>query len=206
MPPKFGGAPQCAVCAKSVYAAEQVLAVNAVFHKACFKCSSCNTWLDSSTCCDKGGILFCKACYAKAYGPKGYGFAGGGAMMHTESRASPEGGASAASPAGVNTGSAPAPPLPKATAEPAAPPPARAAPRFGGAPSCPTCGKSVYAAEQVLAAGAAYHKACFKCSSCSKWLDSSTACDRSNTLYCKSCYAKDHGPKGFGFGNATHTQ
>ena len=32
---------------------------------------------------DHKGELFCKMCYAKNFGPKGCGFAGGGTMFHT---------------------------------------------------------------------------------------------------------------------------
>lgn len=204
MPPTFGGAPKCPLCGKSVYAAEQVLAAGATWHKACFKCKVCSVWLDSSTCCDSNGVLYCKSCYGKEKGPKGYGFAGGGAMMHTEGGAASDKPAAAADEAVVAPAPAPAP----ASAD--APAPTRkpsAAPKIGGAPKCPVCSKSVYAAEQMLAAGGTFHKACFKCTDCNKWLDSSTCCDSGGTLYCKSCYAKNHGPKGFGIGNATvHTQ
>ncbi len=65
---------------------------------------------------------------------------------------------------------------------------------------CPKCNKKVYFAEQVKGAGATYHKLCFKCTTCNKMLDSSLCADKDNTLYCKSCYGKAFGPKGFGFG------
>ena len=44
---------------------------------------TCNKRLDSTSACDADGVNYCKACYGKAHGPKGFGFAAGGAMMHT---------------------------------------------------------------------------------------------------------------------------
>ena len=46
-----------------------------------------------------------------------------------------------------------------------------------------------------------WHKECFKCSRCSRFLDSRIACDGpDNKLYCSACYRKVHGIKGYGFG------
>ena len=42
---------------------------------------------------------------------------------------------------------------------------------LGGGSKCPKCGKSVYMAEEVLAAGQKWHKMCCKCGECSKLLD-----------------------------------
>lgn len=42
---------------------------------------------------------------------------------------------------------------------------------FGGGRKCPKCGKTVYMAEEVLAAGNKYHKMCCKCDECGKLLD-----------------------------------
>ena len=52
-----------------------------VFHKPCFNCFECSRPLDSTLCCDSpDGEIFCKACYGKIFGPKGYGYGGSGAM------------------------------------------------------------------------------------------------------------------------------
>ncbi len=45
--------------------------------------------------------------------------------------------------------------------------------KFGGGAKCPCCDKTVYMAEEVVAAGQKYHKMCFKCTSCNKMLDRS---------------------------------
>ncbi|KAJ8299121.1 hypothetical protein KUTeg_023181 [Tegillarca granosa] len=50
---------------------------------------------------------------------------------------------------------------------------------------CPLCGKSVYAAEEKIAAGRKWHKFCFKCGMCNK---------------CWRCHGRKFGPKGYGFG------
>ena len=51
---------KCGVCLKTVYAAEEKLAGGFKWHKGCFKCSSCNKRLDSTTCNENGGSLYCK--------------------------------------------------------------------------------------------------------------------------------------------------
>ena len=81
--PRFGGAPKCPRCGKSVYAAEEVLGIGKKWHKSCFTCADCNKRLDSTTLSNKGDQIYCKACYGKKFGPKGFGYAGGGAFMHT---------------------------------------------------------------------------------------------------------------------------
>ncbi len=42
---------------------------------------------------------------------------------------------------------------------------------FGGGAKCALCGKTVYMAEEVVAEGQKWHKACFKCTNCNKPLD-----------------------------------
>ena len=66
---------------------------------------------------------------------------------------------------------------------------------------CPKCGCFVYHADQIFSKGRVYHKGCFKCTKCHRVLDSRTACDGpDNDIYCTSCYRKDFGLKGYGFG------
>eukprot|EP00735_Rhodelphis_limneticus_P015089 TRINITY_DN9245_c0_g1::TRINITY_DN9245_c0_g1_i1::g.13290::m.13290 TRINITY_DN9245_c0_g1::TRINITY_DN9245_c0_g1_i1::g.13290 ORF type:complete len:123 (-),score=27.22,sp/Q5RCT4/CSRP1_PONAB/45.79/2e-23,sp/Q5RCT4/CSRP1_PONAB/54.55/7e-19,LIM/PF00412.17/8.2e-13,DUF4428/PF14471.1/0.0043 TRINITY_DN9245_c0_g1_i1:3-371(-) len=80
----LGGGAKCVRCQKTVYAAESVLGPGGEYHNSCLKCIVCNKRLDSTTLTDKDGQAWCKACYGKEFGPKGYGFAGGAAFMATE--------------------------------------------------------------------------------------------------------------------------
>ena len=52
-----------------------LLDFNAANH--CFLSGNCNKLLDSTTCTEHDGDAFCRSCYGKLFGPKGYGFAGG---------------------------------------------------------------------------------------------------------------------------------
>merc|ERR1719461_2382376 len=48
------------------------------FHKKCFTCLECNRPLDSTSCNDSpDGEIFCRLCFGKNFGPKGYGFGQG---------------------------------------------------------------------------------------------------------------------------------
>ncbi|KAI0043685.1 LIM-domain-containing protein [Auriscalpium vulgare] len=70
-----GGTPQCPKCGKSVYFAEQVKAVGKTYHKACLRCTECNTSLDSGRLTEKDGMPLCHRCYSKLHGPAGSGYA-----------------------------------------------------------------------------------------------------------------------------------
>ncbi|CAF0724506.1 unnamed protein product [Brachionus calyciflorus] len=65
---------------------------------------------------------------------------------------------------------------------------------------CPKCSKPVYAAEEVLGAGQKWHKMCFTCGLCKKMLESTTVAEHEGLVYCKQCYGRKFGPKGYGFG------
>ncbi|GAA5930599.1 uncharacterized protein JCM15063_002409 [Sporobolomyces koalae] len=76
-------------------------------------------------------------------------------------------------------------------------------PVFGGAPSCPTCNKSVYFAEQTLGPGGrAFHKICLKCVACGKLLEPRLLVDHDGEAYCKACHGKSFGTRGYGAGGA----
>ena len=48
----------------------------------CFTCGNCSRPLDSVLCCDApDGDIYCKGCYAKTFGAKGYGYGGGAGTL-----------------------------------------------------------------------------------------------------------------------------
>ncbi|KDE02225.1 hypothetical protein MVLG_07205 [Microbotryum lychnidis-dioicae p1A1 Lamole] len=80
MPPTFAAAPKCTYCGKSVYFAEQTIGpAGKIYHKPCLKCSSCGKTLEPGALLDHAGDPYCKACYGKAFGTRGYGV--GGALV-----------------------------------------------------------------------------------------------------------------------------
>ena len=86
-------APKCAKCEKSVYKAEEIRAANKTFHNLCFKCTTCNKLLEAKILSEHHGDLYCKNCYGKNFGPKGYGFGvGAGIMSATEPTPTPPSG------------------------------------------------------------------------------------------------------------------
>ncbi|KAJ8299432.1 hypothetical protein KUTeg_023492 [Tegillarca granosa] len=233
---KWGGADGCPRCGKPVYFAEECRALGAKFHKMCLACVKCNKLLDSTTCNDHDGEIFCKNCYSKSFGPKGYGFAGGasGLSMDTgncnkmlDSTTCTDHGdeiyckacygklygpkgygfAGGASGLSMDTGNPNevtrenVSEYSKAQAAPSLMENGNAS-KFGGAEICGRCGKAVYFAEKVVGGGNTYHKSCFKCTSCGKNLDSTTLTQAEGEIFCKACYGKHFGPKGFGFGQA----
>jgi len=78
---KLGGGDKCARCNKTVYANEKAIAAGKNWHQACLKCPDCNKRLDATLLTERDGQVYCKADYAKRFGPKGFGF---GTSIHTE--------------------------------------------------------------------------------------------------------------------------
>ncbi|CAJ0943697.1 unnamed protein product, partial [Mesorhabditis belari] len=71
----------CQRCEKTVYEAEKILAAGSVWHKTCFVCTECNKRLESRTQCEQGGRLYCNSCYARQFGPRGYGHGVGAGIL-----------------------------------------------------------------------------------------------------------------------------
>jgi cysteine and glycine-rich protein len=199
------------------------MAIGKAWHKMCVKCKQCNKSLDSTNLTDKDNEIYCKGCYAKLFGPSGFGF---GALHHTktgkaavnapppqpsrapaavESKAVPSRAPTYAPPAAAAAASA-APAAGSVSRNPFKARDTGSRPRFGGGEKCGVCSKSVYAAERVAGAGQVFHKTCFKCTTCKRSLDSTNLSDRNGVLYCSPCYGKDFGPKGFGNIATSHTQ
>uniref|UniRef100_K1R5L1 Muscle LIM protein Mlp84B n=1 Tax=Magallana gigas TaxID=29159 RepID=K1R5L1_MAGGI len=177
-------AERCPRCSNMVYFAEEIKALGKKWHKLCFKCGNCNKLLDSTTCTEHDGDAFCKSCYGKLFGPKGYGFAGGSSGLsmdtgnpHQQTRSNVSHYSEAQGAPLINQGK----------------------PKWGGTDGCPRCGKAVYFAEEVRALGKKFHKLCLACANCNKLLDSTTCNDHNNEIFCKACYTKNFGPKGYGF-------
>ncbi|XP_045175885.2 cysteine and glycine-rich protein 1-like isoform X1 [Mercenaria mercenaria] len=184
---RWGGGDACPRCKKQVYFAEEVRAVGKKWHKMCLSCAKCSKMLDSTSCTDHEGEVFCKACHTKMFGPKGYGFAGGASGLSMDTGKYGE--VTRENVSSFSQAQA-APLLENGTN------------KFGGGELCAACGKTVYFAEKIMGGNSTYHKQCFKCAACKKGLDSHTMTQRENDVFCKSCYSKHFGPKGFGFGSA----
>lgn len=145
---------------------------------------ACNKKLDSTIVASHEGEIYCKSCYGKKFGPKGYGFGVGAGTLSMDT--------------GEGLGIKPqvqAPHWPTNN-----PNFSKFAQKAGGPDVCPRCEKSVYAAEKIIGAGGSWHKSCFSCATCGKKLDSTTVSDKDGEIYCKGCYGKNFGPKGYGFG------
>ncbi|KAK2493362.1 hypothetical protein MC885_008627 [Smutsia gigantea] len=216
--PVWGGGNKCGACGRTVYHAEEVQCDGRSFHRSCFLCMVCRKNLDSTTVAIHDEEIYCKSCYGKKYGPKGYGYGQGAGTLSTDR--------------GERLGIQPERP----TANPNT---SKYAQKYGGAEKCSRCGEPVYAAEKVVGAGkAATGEARAQASSrggataaaarvglarvggsaasrtpssvspalaqkllpCGKSLESTTLTEKEGEIYCKGCYAKNFGPKGFGYG------
>lgn len=190
----------CPRCSKQVYAAEQAFGPERqIYHKACLTCTSCNTRLALGGFQDHEGDPYCRNCHRRLFAPRDLRSATLPTSADNSFSSEPDEDVSrdaeADSPAVL-----PVSPL-SATTSPVGSP-MRAGPRrsFGGPRvECPRCEKAVYQAEQVLAVGKKWHRACLQCAHCGKRLDTHNLSDRDGVPYCRSCYAKNYGPAGEGY-------
>ncbi|CAF1050011.1 unnamed protein product [Didymodactylos carnosus] len=220
--------PKCAFCKQNVYAAEEVSAAGKKYHKLCCKCTHCGKLLNSQNLTEHDEMLYCKSCYSKSFGPKGYGHGVGAGILSMD---------------GTKTQSFTSPITSQSNSASSSPPTTRhenddfrvanslnnnepqlfnmnshslnsngnRAPSLQTQPSssfsslhkrtiCHRCAKTVYLAEEVKAAGESFHKLCFTCKMCNKGLNGARYNDREQEIYCQSCYQKNWGPRGVGFG------
>uniref|UniRef100_A0A8C2DF51 Cysteine and glycine-rich protein 1 n=1 Tax=Cyprinus carpio TaxID=7962 RepID=A0A8C2DF51_CYPCA len=162
--PNWGVGAKCAACEKTVYHAEEIQCISQRFHKTCF-ILDCHKGLDSTTVAAQ---IYCKSCYCKKYGPKGYGHGQGAGALSSDPINNEE----------------PQPKVPRLAS--ANSNPNKFAKKFGSTDRCPHCSKVVYAAEKVMGAGKPWHKTCFRCLLCGKSLESTTVTDKDGELYCKA--------------------
>ncbi|KAI8801116.1 hypothetical protein BJ742DRAFT_838810 [Cladochytrium replicatum] len=216
--------PTCPRCSKSVYAAEQVTGPNStMWHKSCLTCKECRRRLDSTNLAEKSGEAYCRACYGKLFGPKGYGFGGGSAFLSSDDlKLANATDSNIVDPSTIVASQNEAPPPELTPKSSGSPPPAqqqrtpttsaRTSPpaaqkwgspnsarvQLGGArDTCPRCQKAVYFAEQALGPnGSKFHKLCFRCSECNKGLDSTNLADRTDSNGVVQVYCRScHGKK-----------
>ena len=181
--PVWGGGNKCGACGRTVYHAEEVQCDGRSFHRCCFLCMVCRKNLDSTTVAIRAEEIYCKSCYGKKCGPEGCGYGQGAGTLDTD-----RGERLGIKPEGVRPH--------RPTTNPNI---SKFAQKYRGAEKCSRCGDSIYAAEKVIGAGRPWHKNCFRCAKCGKSLESTTLTEKEGEIYCKGCYAKNFGPKGFGY-------
>ncbi|PRP87730.1 cysteine-rich protein 1-like [Planoprotostelium fungivorum] len=71
---------KCGKCGKTAYPTEKVNSIGKAWHKACFKCTQCNSSLQLGSEAAHEGKPYCKRCHQSAFGPGGYGFGQGGTL------------------------------------------------------------------------------------------------------------------------------
>jgi cysteine and glycine-rich protein len=182
-----GDSRKCRICAKTVYAAEEVKAEerNEVFlyHKGCFRCQHedegkdegeqvCNRALDLRSYGSSEGHIYCNTHLKLHSASANRQWGSGGGARPTSFVPAEQGGGEAA-------------PQKKET-------PAHIASKFksfGATEKCKKCGKSVYATEKItveeLDTKHIYHKTCLRCADCDTKLSLGTYGSLQGIVYCK---------------------
>ncbi|KAI9292240.1 hypothetical protein K502DRAFT_344070 [Neoconidiobolus thromboides FSU 785] len=241
---KVPESPKCCKCKKSVYHVEQVIGPGGlIYHDQCFKCFICKKKLDSTLLTEKNSEIYCKACYAKNFGPKGYGFANGSSFLTTgvyktddindtntsndtnnismsinNDIDSIENSPMIQTPNNfiqsrelINQDVLPSSPVSSFKKEefiPAPKPsifarnPSPVAKRFiVKSDTCVKCNKNVYMNEMLTVGNKKYHLDCSRCFKCNKRIENSNLNEHNNEIFCKQCYSREFGPKGYGYAN-----
>ncbi|XP_048585238.1 cysteine and glycine-rich protein 1 [Nematostella vectensis] len=176
------GAPmRCGRCDKMCYHAEGISMAGKRWHKSCFACAEvrCRKKLESTNCCEGNGDIWCKSCYARNFGQRGYGFGLGAGTLSMDTG---------------KYGEAPPNMAPKVWF------PTKKENFELKEGICPACGNEVFEAEKVACNNNVYHKQCFACFNCKSKLESTTVNDHESGIYCPACYAKNYGALGYGYG------
>ena len=209
----------CERCKKFVFHAEEIKAIGKSWHQQCFVCANhgCRKSLNSMNVTERDGEAFCKSCYARLFGPKGYGYAMGAAGSLTLSSGFPLSSivpcsskrnesisniSTECTSGTINEESIQCSELQFHSQRPFSSPSVSVIQKEGyqfatfqyGGDICPRCNKKVYAAERVLGAGSEqpWHQTCFKCNNCNKLLDSVSVTTYQKEVYCKMCHNRYH--------------
>ena len=209
----------CKRCKKSVFHAEEIKAIGKSWHQQCFVCANhgCRKSLNSMNVTERDGEAFCKSCYARLFGPKGYGYAMGAAGSLTLSSGLPmslnvqnsskckehiSNISTECTSGTINEESIQCAELQfhpqRLFSSPSVSVIQKEAYQFAtfqyGGDICPRCNRKVYAAERVLGAGSEqpWHQTCFKCNNCNKLLDSVSVTTYKKEVYCKKCHNRYH--------------
>ncbi|EGC29527.1 hypothetical protein DICPUDRAFT_93132 [Dictyostelium purpureum] len=68
---KFGSTEKCVVCVKTVYPNDKLAADERIFHKACFRCTTCNQACKLGNFASMESKTYCKPCFKKLFFSKG---------------------------------------------------------------------------------------------------------------------------------------
>lgn len=219
---------KCPMCTKVVYNREEIKACNAVWHTSCFQCGGpygggCKKVLTRGNYTDyKGMIPYCKHCYSNSFGPTGFGITGVSTVKsinplpisNTDITCNnvsfhPYTSSKIDLARSYATTPPPAPPLPNT-------PTNQISPKIAAISNnilsnlCPVCDQTVYKREEIRACSAVWHSTCFKCGGgtedgCKRVLTRDNYVDaKGKTPFCKHCYSKLYGPKGFGMNGVSN--
>jgi cysteine/glycine-rich protein len=212
----FSGNSKCALCEKTVYKNEEIIAIGKTWHNTCFKCGGCTgdgcgRVLRRDNYTDHHAQPYCNACSSKLYKPQGYGNSG---ALHLDSGAPAQ--AKATISSSPDSTAVPVPPAQslsqiknnfesKEEYKPVKYQPKVVNMAFASTPKCTVCNKSVYKMEEMVAVGRIWHLSCFRCGgtanegACGRVLHRNDYVDHECNPYCVPCHGKLFKPHGMGF-------